>query len=820
MTVNRTTLLDLPLPVTGTESGTWGDTTNNGLTQYMDIAIAGMSNLTSANFTTGALTIETTEGNSSATNISATSAQYAGFRVTSLAQNSTITVGNTGTNPARSYRLINADATYTLTFKATGQTGITLQPGQTAVVAFNGTDYVIVGMAGAGTVTDNAIVRFDGTTGKLVQNSVVTIADSTGDIAGAGSITSTSASGILTRAAATQDGVELIGRAGGSSSYKVTLTPTTLGGNRTLTLPDTTGTVALTGSTVASFSAGSTGFTPNSATTGAVTLAGTLATTNGGTGLTSFTANGVVYASSSSALATGSALTFDGNNMTQSGPNAAVTLQVNTANAGVSASNYSEIALSDVGNVRTYWRSLRDGSGATIFSGNDHIRYALLGTEQMRLTSTGLGIGTSSPAYKLDVLGAGRVSTAVNSNATTLILNNTNTAGGGVGVSIDGYSGGTTNKLAQIVFGGAGATGGNIDFQPSADGSAYSFAMRLDSSGNLGLGVTPSFSWTNTVSAAFQVKNVSFAGIDTNDLHASSNAYYVQSAAQWRYLATGVAATNYYQNAGAHVWRTAASGTAGNAISWTQAMTLDASGNLLVGTTSSIDNNIKVQLATDGTNTQRFFGVNNNTGYGILFGFVNNTEGNVRTVGAYPLTFGTNNTERARITSGGNLLVGETSDYLSTRLLVDSASTDNSTNALTLRNSGNTELFRVRSDGYIYAGFYAQTTANAANVNIAAGGDLLRSTSALKYKQDIRDLESIDITKFRPVRYKSKCLGDDQTKDHFGIIADEVAAAGIEELVTRGADGEVEGFQYERLTVVLLKELQSLRARVAQLEGA
>jgi hypothetical protein len=148
MTVNRTTLLDLPLPVSGTESGTWGDTTNNGLTQYLDIAIAGMSNLTSANFTAGALTIETTEGTNSATNIVATSAQYAGFRVSSLAVNSTITVGNTGTTLGRSYRLINADSTYTLTFKATGQTGVTLQPGQSAVVAFNGTDYVFVGAAG------------------------------------------------------------------------------------------------------------------------------------------------------------------------------------------------------------------------------------------------------------------------------------------------------------------------------------------------------------------------------------------------------------------------------------------------------------------------------------------------------------------------------------------------------------------------------------------------------------------------------------------------------------------------------------------------
>lgn len=56
---------------------------------------------------------------------------------------------------------------------------------------------------------------------------------------------------------------------------------------------------------VTSFSAGTTGFTPSTGTTGAVTLAGTLATTNGGTGLTSFTSGGAVYATSTSALTTG-----------------------------------------------------------------------------------------------------------------------------------------------------------------------------------------------------------------------------------------------------------------------------------------------------------------------------------------------------------------------------------------------------------------------------------------------------------------------------------------------------------------------------------
>ena len=66
---------------------------------------------------------------------------------------------------------------------------------------------------------------------------------------------------------------------------------------------------------VSTISFGTTGLTPSTATNGVVTVAGTLATTNGGTGLTSFTSGGVVYASSTSALATGSALTFDGTNL-------------------------------------------------------------------------------------------------------------------------------------------------------------------------------------------------------------------------------------------------------------------------------------------------------------------------------------------------------------------------------------------------------------------------------------------------------------------------------------------------------------------------
>jgi hypothetical protein len=60
-----------------------------------------------------------------------------------------------------------------------------------------------------------------------------------------------------------------------------------------------------TSAPVTSFSAGTTGFTPSTATTGAISLGGTLGTANGGTNLTSFTSGGAVYATSTSVLATG-----------------------------------------------------------------------------------------------------------------------------------------------------------------------------------------------------------------------------------------------------------------------------------------------------------------------------------------------------------------------------------------------------------------------------------------------------------------------------------------------------------------------------------
>ena len=131
------------------------------------------------------------------------------------------------------------------------------------------------------------------------------------------------------------------------------------------------------------------------------------------------------------------------------------------------------------------------------------------------------------------------------------------------------------------------------------------------------------------------------------------------------------------------------------------------------------------------------------------------------------------------------------------------------------------ERARIDSSGALTVpNIYTNTTASVTYVAVSSTGLLQRGgVSALKYKQDIRDLESIDINKFRAVRYKSKCENDDQTIDYFGFIADEVEEAGIKELITYNDAGEPEGFQYERMTVVLLKAIQELSAELNELKA-
>lgn len=151
--------LQLLTPTQGTLSGTWGDTVNNGITEYVNIAIAGTLSFAGD----GAITLANTVGSASASNIGSTTAQYAVIRITGT---QSVVKVITGPSYSKLYMVDHAGATSAVTFKAAGQTGVSIAVGEKCFVYYNGTDYVkvassavsgIVGPANGGTgVANNA----------------------------------------------------------------------------------------------------------------------------------------------------------------------------------------------------------------------------------------------------------------------------------------------------------------------------------------------------------------------------------------------------------------------------------------------------------------------------------------------------------------------------------------------------------------------------------------------------------------------------------------------------------------------------------------
>jgi hypothetical protein len=404
-------------------------------------------------------------------------------------------------------------------------------------------------------------------------------------------------------------------------------------------------------------------------------------------------------------------------------------------------------------------------------------------TGLVTLNSAGnLGIGTSSPTSRVTV-GSGTFNAAA-SGTTGLYTAASGANAGYLTVITDGIDVSTRAGAGRLI---------------------------LDAPGNLGLGVTPS-AW-NSYRALQIGPGTSLAGWATDagtDL--SSNAFFQN---QWNYIASARALRYQMTTTGEHRWFTAPSGTAGDAISFTQALTLDAGGDLNVGGT----NPGGWRLRVDKNNAQAML-LTNNVGNGVRINMADQSWQAEIEQNAGNLLFKTGGTtERARIDSSGTLLIGRTSAVSNTtRLGLDA--TDSIAGFVS--ETGPTTSV---THGRFYNG-----NGNVGTISTSGSATTYATSSDYRLKNTIAPMTGAlaKVALLKPCTYKWNADGSDGE----GFIAHELAEV-VPQCVTGEKDAvDAEGkpqyqgidtsFLVATLTAAIQEQqalIQTLTARVAALES-
>ena len=384
-------------------------------------------------------------------------------------------------------------------------------------------------------------------------------------------------------------------------------------------------------------------------------------------------------------------------------------------------------------------------------------------------TSQNVGIGTASPAFPLDVVG--RTSDAV-------------------GISIRGRSSDNVGSFRFYSNDGAtfysGLRSASNEFRvvavtaiPLTFYTTNTERMRIDSSGNVGIG-------TSSPTRKLQVKGIVGFEAISGSTNTWENYTFTDNSLRWNYNGAGA-----------------------------DEMTITSSGNVGIGTDSPTD---RLHIVTDGTSVYNVFKASNaNSTATMVVGVAGSAvaatslqnNAYLWNLGNSALSFGTNDTERMRIVSNGDLA------YLCTGLDGDRPNAVGSYK----QSNGNTKV-RVVSDGTAAFQFYSPTGGGSpvGSISANASSTTYATSSDYRLKENIAPMTGAlaKVTQLKPCTYTWKSNGSAGE----GFIAHELQAVVPEAVIGEkdavNEDGSIkpQGIDTSFLVATLTAALQELNAKV------
>ena len=373
---------------------------------------------------------------------------------------------------------------------------------------------------------------------------------------------------------------------------------------------------------------------------------------------------------------------------------------------------------------------------------------------------------------------------------------------------VDGTSGATDDMPGRIVF----AT--------TADGAGTTTErMRIDSSGNVGIGVTPATDW-NTGYDALQIGQGAaiMSASGSEELFLNMNAKWA-SDSSWEYIATGTAASIRMDQTTPFTFRYAASGSADADLTWSEAMRIDSAGLVGIGTTSpqSVASGYGA-LTIGGTSGGGINFSSTGSAFGQIYG--NNTNVVMSAFSNRFIAFNTNGSERMRIDSSGNLLVGTTTSSTTTKFQATGGASSFAGTFVNPAGSAGYGVAISSGTGEAVYFYHGGTIASpVGSISTSASATSYNTSSDERLKENITDAneagDKIDAIQVRQFDWKA-----DGSHQDYGMVAQELMTVAPEAVSGDPESDNMMGVDYSKLVPMLIKEIQSLRARVAQLEGA